>query len=191
MHAGPAARSPYHEATARGDHAAIRTPYARRAFALEGHVPTRRLRRRAVSGPIRVELEASRVDSEPRPMVLTAPGDSSAGDALDVLEIDADHRLGSDRAQERGAQVGGDALEDVGRELDEALVGPGDARERPAGTIRQGVQRDGRVLERLALDQPGEQQVALGPQRQLLVEVEVVVARAAAGGSSARSAWPR
>ena len=47
--------------------------------------------------------------------------------------------------------------------------------ERPARSDRR-VERDGRVLERLALDQAGEQQVALGPQRQLVVEVEVVVA---------------
>ena len=38
------------------------------------------------------------------------------------------------------------------------------------------MQRAGRVLERLALEQPGQQQVALLPQRQLLVELDVVAA---------------
>ena len=77
---------------------------------------------------------------------------------------------------------GGDALEHVGRELDEPLVRTGHTRERAPGTIGERVERDGRVLERLALDEAGEQQVALGPQRQLLVEVEVVVARQEAAG---------
>jgi len=39
------------------------------------------------------------------------------------------------------------------------------------------LQRDGGVLERLALDQASEEEVALRPQRQLVVEVEIVVAR--------------
>ncbi len=38
-----------------------------------------------MSGPFRVELEASRVDSDPRPLVLTAASDTTAGEALDVL----------------------------------------------------------------------------------------------------------
>ena len=55
-------------------------------------------------------------------------------------------------------------------------------KERPA-VVGQALQGDGGVLERLALDEPGEQQVALGPERQLVVEVEVVVARAGGAGS--------
>ena len=40
----------------------------------------------------------------------------------------------------------------------------------------------GRVLERLALEQPREQEVALLEAHQLFVEVDVVPARAAAAG---------
>jgi S-DNA-T family DNA segregation ATPase FtsK/SpoIIIE len=44
-----------------------------------------RQRRSAVTTQVRVELEVARSDSAPRPVVLTAPRDATAGDALDVL----------------------------------------------------------------------------------------------------------
>jgi hypothetical protein len=49
----------------------------------------------------------------------------------------------------------------------------GGARERAAGLLGQAVQGGGRVLERLALEQLGEQQVALLPEAELVVEVDV------------------
>src|SRR5205085_165365 len=85
MHVGQQLLAPTMRREPWGDHAGSRAPDARRAFAMEGHAPKRRLRRRAVSGPFRVELEASRVDSDPRPLVLAAASDSTAGQALDVL----------------------------------------------------------------------------------------------------------
>ena len=68
----------------------------------------------------------------------------------------------------------GHAVEQVGRHVVEALVGTdlaGHALRRRLGE-RAEHRRD--VLERLALEQPGEQQVAFLPQRQLVVEVDVV-----------------
>ena len=59
----------------------------------------------------------------------------------------------------------------------EALVGADLAGEAAVGVVGQPAEHAGDVLERLALEQPGEQQVALLPQRQLVVEVDVVAAR--------------
>ena len=59
---------------------------------------------------------------------------------------------------------------------------PDGARHRQSGAVTELVERAGRVLERLALEQAGDQQVALFPQRQLLVEVDVVAARQQATG---------
>ena len=70
-----------------------------------------------------------------------------------------------------------DAGQQVGGEVEEALVEPGDPRAGCVAARRPcAQQRGGGVLEGLALEQPGEQQVALLPERQLLVEVDVVVA---------------
>ena len=54
--------------------------------------------------------------------------------------------------------------------------GPGAARDRAAALDEPRVQHLRRVLERLAVEQPREQQVALLEPRQLLVEVDVVAA---------------
>jgi len=51
----------------------------------EGHAPPIEARRAVVTSQLRVELEVSRSDSTPAPMVLTAPTDLVAGEALDVL----------------------------------------------------------------------------------------------------------
>ena len=59
---------------------------------------------------------------------------------------------------------------------------PGGARVRPAGVVGQAAEHGGDVLERLALEQAGEQQVALLPEGQLLVEVDVVAAGQQAAG---------
>ena len=55
-----------------------------------------------------------------------------------VVEVDAGDRLRGDGPEERGAQVvGGDAREQVGGELEEPLLGPGDAGEGAAGLVGQ------------------------------------------------------
>ena len=74
------------------------------------------------------------------------------------------------------------ALEQVGDQRREALVGTDLAGEAAVGVVGQAAEHRGDVLERLALEQPGEQQVALLPQRQLLVEVDVGAARQQAPG---------
>ena len=53
--------------------------------------------------------------------------------------------------------------------------------ERPAASARR-AQRGGHVLERLALEQAGQEQVALLPEGELLVEVDVVAAGQQAAG---------
>ena len=67
-----------------------------------------------------------------------------------------------------------ESREQVGREAEEALL---DARRPWIGPTRlraQTVEDRRDVLERLALEEPREQLVALLPERQLLVEVDVV-----------------
>ena len=79
-----------------------------------------------------------------------------------------------------------------GASVVEALVGADLAGHAAApGVVGEAAEHGGDVLERLALEQAGEQQVALLPQGQLVVEVDVGRARAAGGGPSARPAWPR
>ena len=56
---------------------------------------------------------------------------------------------------------------------EEPVLEPGGAGIGPGRLGRQPLEHDRRVLERLALEQAGEQQVALLPQGQLVVEVEV------------------
>ena len=67
-----------------------------------------------------------------------------------------------------------DAGEQVGREPAKRSSAPDRCGQRPAGGVGQRAEHGGRVLERLALEQAGEQQVALLPQGELLVEVDVV-----------------
>src|SRR5690606_31319429 len=69
---------------------------------------------------------------------------------------------------------GRDAGEQVGRHLEEPLLRPGGAGEAAAGLVAEAAEHGGGVLERLALEQTGEEEVALLPERQLLVELDVV-----------------
>ena len=55
--------------------------------------------------------------------------------------------------------------------------GPAVAWETAVGIVGQSAEHAGDVLERLALQQPGQQQVALLPQGQLVVEIDVVATR--------------
>ena len=72
--------------------------------------------------------------------------------------------------------VGGHALEQVGRQVEEVAIGSRPARPREACLGGQPAEDDRSVLEGLALDQSGKKEVAFLPCCELLVEVEVVVA---------------
>src|SRR5690606_33321863 len=104
-------------------------------------------------------------------------------DRGDVVELDPRRRLGGDRPQVGPAQVlGRDAGQHVGRQPHEALVDADRAADAPARLGGHGRQRDRRLLEGLALDEAVEQEVALLPQRQLVVDVHVVALRQQAAG---------
>ena len=73
--------------------------------------------------------------------------------------------------------LGGDAGQQVGGEVGEAARRgrPRGARSGPAASIRRCIDAGG-VLERLALQQPGQQQVPLLPEGQLLLDLDVIAA---------------
>ena len=100
-----------------------------------------------------------------------------------MVESDRGHRLGLDGPEEGSPEVDrGHAREQVGGQVDEALVEAGGAGEAASGVVGEHGQQPGGVLERLALDQAGEQQVSLLPERQLVVEVDVgILGQQAAG----------
>ena len=91
-----------------------------------------------------------------------------------MLGVDHHRRHRGEHPERGGAQrVGAHPLERVGFEEAVRLFGTGAPRHAALGTADAGVERGGRVLERLALEQPGEQQVALLEAEQLLVELGV------------------
>ena len=99
-----------------------------------------------------------------------------------MLGVDDGDRLRREHPERGGAQrVGPDALERIGRER--RGTAPRDRRS-AAGCDRlrriAASNAAAGVLERLALEQPGEQQVALLEPQQLLVELELFEARATA-----------
>ena len=99
----------------------------------------------------------------------------AGGDRGDVEQVDVRLRLGGRGAQERGVELPwAHAFEGVGQQPGVALVGAGDAGVAAVGVVGEVRQHPGNVLERLAFEEAGEQQVALLPQRQFLVEVDVV-----------------
>ena len=67
-----------------------------------------------------------------------------------------------------------DPFERVGDEGPERLLGARDAGQAAVGDPHEGAERVGRVLERLALEQPRQEQVAFLEAQQLLVELEVL-----------------
>ena len=104
-------------------------------------------------------------------------------DRGDVVQVDPRRRLGREgplgglpQAQRR------DAGHEVGGQVGEALVRADLAGDAAVGLVGEVAEDLRDVLERLALEQPGEQQVALLPERQLLVEVDVGAARGGGGG---------
>ena len=96
-------------------------------------------------------------------------------DRVDVEQVDDRFRTWRERP-DRGAleTPHAGAFEQIGDQAVEPLVGPHQARERQIGLVGEPAEDLGDVLERLALDQPRQQQVALFPQRQLVVEIDVV-----------------
>ena len=114
-------------------------------------------------------------------------------DRRDVVEVDARHRLRARRpagTRPAGRSAVTPASRSGVRSRKRSSSPATRGNDRPASSARRREHRGG-VLERLALEQAGEEQVALLPERQLVVEVDVVAARAAGGGSSARRAWRR
>jgi hypothetical protein len=93
---------------------------------------------------------------------------------VEVADVHRRDGPGGDGAEVGGPQaLGGDAGEDVGREVDEAVLEAGGPGERAARLLGQAVERRRRVLERLALEQLREEQVALLPEGELVVDVDV------------------
>ena len=104
-------------------------------------------------------------------------------DGGDVVEVDTGRRLGREGPHQGLGQVDGcDPGQDVGRHIDEPVFEAGHAGMGATGDTGHAVELGRRVLERLALEQTGEQRVPLGVQQQLLVEVGVVPAREQALG---------
>ena len=96
----------------------------------------------------------------------------------DVFGVDDRLGLGRQHAQRGGAQRGGaDPLQRVGDEPTVGLLRPGEAGHTAAGAARHRVEGERGVLERLALEQPREQEVALLEAEQLFVELGVVETR--------------
>ena len=75
------------------------------------------------------------------------------------------------------------AVERVGHERAVGLLGAGDPGQAPVGAADEDLERLGGVLERLALEEAGEEQVALLEAEQLVVELESRRRRGAGGGS--------
>ena len=99
-------------------------------------------------------------------------------DRRDVEQVDARLGLGvSARIAASRIFSGVEPGHRIGRQPGEALVGSDGAREAPPGLVGECPEQPRDVLERLALEQPGEQEVALLPQGELVVEVERCRAR--------------
>jgi tryptophanyl-tRNA synthetase len=96
-------------------------------------------------------------------------------DRGDMEQIDARHR-----AWGRGAEKGGanamtrHTLEQIGHQALEAVVRARLPRKGAIGLVGQTREDRGDVFEGLALEQPGQQQIALLPERELVVEIDVV-----------------
>ena len=71
--------------------------------------------------------------------------------------------------------VARDSLEEIRRQIEEAILEPDEAGIRMRRVVGQRREHFGRVLEGLAVEQAGEQQIALVPQRQLVVEIDVAI----------------
>ena len=94
-------------------------------------------------------------------------------DRRDVVEIDLRRRRRRREPADRGRvqALGGDPRERVRRQAAERLLDARAAGDDLAAAPQQALEHAGRVLERLALEQPGQQQVALLEAEQLLVEL--------------------
>ena len=82
-------------------------------------------------------------------------------------------RSGGGGPQERSPEiVGAHPFQEVGHQVEIALVGTGTAGIAPTGNRSQLLQSLSRRLEGLALQQASQQQIALRPQGQFLVQVQ-------------------
>ncbi len=91
-----------------------------------------------------------------------------------MLGVDRHRRYGREDPERSCAQrVGAHALERVGFEEAVRLLGAGATRHAALGASDARLQGAGSILERLALEQPRKQQVALLEAEQLLVELDV------------------
>jgi hypothetical protein len=90
---------------------------------------------------------------------------------------DGRRRLGREHACARGPQLlSRDPGQQVGRKGEKRLVETGPARVGVRGSVTHALELARRLLERLALQQAGEEKVALLPEPELLVEVDVITA---------------
>jgi len=97
-------------------------------------------------------------------------------DAVDVVHAHDRDRFGCHRSDVRGSHiVDVDALEKVWREFEVLLIEAGppwDAQRRIVEEVGENV---GRVLERLAIEEPCDEEIAFLPQGELVVEVDIGV----------------
>ncbi len=100
-----------------------------------------------------------------------------------MVGVDDDRGGGREHAQRGGAQrVEPHALQRVGHHPAVGLLGTGGAGHAAVGPAHPAFEGAGGVLERLALEQPGQEEVALLEAQQLLVELEVLDAGEQAAG---------
>ena len=73
-------------------------------------------------------------------------------------------------------------FQEVGHQFGEPFVGSAHPRVTTIGVVGQGGEDPADVLERLALEQPGEEQVAFFPQGKFFVEIDVLATRKKSAG---------
>ena len=104
-------------------------------------------------------------------------------DDAQMEQIDLGHRLGGGGPHESRMHLRGlHTFEQIGHECGVAFVGSAPTGIRAISSVGQTTENLTHVLERLALEQPGQQQIPLLPQRQLLVEIHVLATRQQATG---------
>ena len=95
-------------------------------------------------------------------------------DRVDVEQVDHRHRSRrqrSDRCPLQAPDAG--SFEEVGHDVDEAFVGADRTGKREVRVVGELREHRGDVFEGLGFEQPSEQQVALLPERQFVVQIHV------------------
>ena len=138
---------------------------------------------REVRWPVRVrKVERPPRDGQPHGQLGHGVGHRHRVDGH-VVQIDDGHRpLGGGPQEGGGHVVGGHPLEQVGGVDHEVQVQPGGAGDRPGGLLHQHGEPVGGGGVGLALEEPGQQQVALLPADQLLVGIDLVAPGQQAAG---------